>query len=78
MRDVPPHRYAMAGAGRTTIFQLSVAMAIAVGFAVVGRRPDVNAMLHAYDNVWVIGAVCYAFMASSIAFFYPRLPSHAR
>ncbi len=78
MRDVPPERYAMGGAGRTTIFQLSVAMGIAIGIAAVGRRADVDAILDAYDNAWVIGAVCYALMAGSVALLYPRLPSHQR
>ncbi len=72
MRDVPPARYAMAGAGRTTIFQLSVAIAIAVGIAIVGRPSTPSAMLDAYDDAWLVGAVCYAGMAVSVALLYPR------
>ncbi len=71
MRDVPPARYAMAGAGRTTIFQLAVAIAIAVGVAVVGRPATASATLNAYDDVWLVGAACFVAMACSVALFYP-------
>jgi len=71
MRDVPYHQYAMAGAGRTTIFQLAVAISIAVGLAVVGRPSTPSAILDSYDHVWLVGAVCYAAMACSVALFYP-------
>jgi len=71
MRDVAPNQYAMAGAGRSTIFQLGVAMAIAIGLAVVGRPATPAATLDAYDDVWLVGAVCYAAMACSVALFYP-------
>ncbi len=73
MRDVPPHRYAMAGAGRTTLFQLSVAVGIAVGIAVVGRPESAAAALDSYGQLWLVGATCFALMACSIAVLYPRL-----
>lgn len=36
MRDVPPPRYAMAGAGRNTVFQLSIALGVAAAIGIVG------------------------------------------
>ena len=57
MRDIPFGRYAMAAAGRTTFFQLSVALAIAVAFTVIGPIADPTATLAAYKQVWVLSAV---------------------
>lgn len=54
LRDIPPERYAMATAGRTTFFQLSVALAIAVAFALIGRPADAAAELAAFQRVWVL------------------------
>ncbi len=71
MRDVPPTRYAMAGAGRTTIFQLAVAISIAIGIAVVGRPATASATLDAYDKLWLVGTACYLAMACSVALFFP-------
>ena len=56
LRDVPVGRYAMATAGRTTFFQLSVALAIAVAFAIIGEFSDPDATLTAYKTVWVMSA----------------------
>ena len=56
LRDVPVGRYAMATAGRTTFFQLSVALAIAVAFAIIGEIADPDATLTAYKTVWVMSA----------------------
>ena len=56
LRDVPVGRYAMATAGRTTFFQLSVALAIAVAFAIIGEIADPDAALTAYKTVWVVSA----------------------
>ena len=56
LRDVPASRYAMATAGRTTFFQLSVALAIAVAFAIIGEIADPAAALAAYKKVWILSA----------------------
>ncbi len=72
LRDIPPQRYAMATAGRTTFFQLSVAFAIAVAFALIGRPPSPAAELAAFKRVWVLctgGYVCNLVLFTII---YPR------
>lgn len=56
LRDVPASRYAMATAGRTTFFQLSVALAIAVAFAIIGPTVHPAATLTAYKSVWLLSA----------------------
>ena len=56
LRDVPVSRYAMATAGRQTFFQLSVALAIAVAFAMLGEITDPDATLTAYKWVWLLSA----------------------
>ena len=54
LRDIPADRFAMATAGRTTFFQLSVAFAIAVAFAVIGRPDGAAAQLQAYQATWML------------------------
>lgn len=72
LRDIPPERYAMATAGRTTFFQLSVAFAIALAFALIGQPADPAAELAAFQQVWVLctgGYVCNLVLFSIV---YPR------
>ncbi|HEX9259413.1 MAG TPA: DHA2 family efflux MFS transporter permease subunit [Acidimicrobiales bacterium] len=71
MRDVPPHRYAMAGAGRTTVFQLAVAVGIAIAVAVVGQPESAAEAVAAYHRNWLIGAACMVAMAVLFAVRYP-------
>ncbi len=72
LQDVPVHRYAMAAAGRTTVFQLSVALAIAIAFALIGEPTDSEATLAAYQVVWVVSAC--GFLCNFVLFgiIYPR------
>ncbi|MEZ5263932.1 MAG: hypothetical protein R2755_19650 [Acidimicrobiales bacterium] len=56
MRDVPPDRYGMAGAGRTTTFQLAQALGVAVGVAVVGQPATIDAALSNYRISWALSA----------------------
>ena len=72
VRDIPPGKYAQAVAGRTTIFQLSVALAVAVGFAIIGRPASDMALLDQYQIVWTIGALSFACLSAIFFFFYPR------
>ncbi len=72
LRDVPAHRYAMAMAGRTTFFQLSVAFAIATAFALIGMPASPDAALSAYKTVW---AVCMTGYLCNVVLFgvvYPK------
>lgn len=70
--DVPAERYAMAAAGRTTFFQLSVAFAIAVAFAMIGDPSSAAGELRAYKQVWLLCAAGYACNLALFTFIYPR------
>ena len=73
MRDVSPHQYGMAGAGRTTVFQLATAMAIALGFALVGEPSGAEETLGAYRRVAGLGVAAFAAQALTFGFVYrPR------
>ena len=72
MRDVPPPRYAMAGAGRTTIFQLSVAFGVAAAIGIVGRPASPAAFLDGMRWVWLLALVLFATQALLFATAYPR------
>ncbi len=68
--DVPASRYAMATAGRTTFFQLSVAFAIAVAFTVIGQDGD----LGSYRITWTLCAAAYLCNLALFGLIYPRHP----
>ena len=72
LRDIPPERYAMATAGRTTFFQLSVAFAIAVAFTMIGQPDSPAAELAAYNTVWMVCAAGYFCNLVLFSFIYPR------
>jgi MFS family permease len=74
MRDVPPHRYGMAGAGRTTTFQLAMAIGIAVGVAVVGQPETASAALSSYRVAWVISALMLFGVSVVFLLAYPPAP----
>ena len=74
LRDVPAGMYAEAGAGRTTILQISVATSIELGFTLVGHTEDHQAALAGYRQVWTLGAVCYLALGVLFALAYPRRP----
>ncbi len=71
MRDVPPHQYAMGGAGRTTVFQMSIALGIAVAVAIIGRPSGPAAALAAYDDAWLVCAAAYGMVALTSGVLYP-------
>ena len=71
MRDVAPARFGMAGAGRTTIFQLAVALGIAVAVAVVGRPNSAAAAVSAFRHSWIVCGVLFAAQAVILAVAYP-------
>ena len=72
LRDIPPERYAMATAGRTTFFQLSVAFAIAVAFTMIGQPDSPAAELAAYNTVWMVCAGGYFCNLVLFSLVYPR------
>lgn len=71
MRDVPPSRYASAGAGRTTAHQLAQPVGVAVAVAVIGRPDDTADLLTRYRVRWLLGA---AAMGGLALFFVCRYP----
>lgn len=74
MRDVPPHQYAMGGAGRTTAFQMAIALGIAVAVAIIGRPAGPAEALAAYEDSWLVGVAAYGAVAVIVAAFYPNKP----
>ena len=72
LRDVPADRYAMAAAGRTTFFQLSVAIAIAMAFTLIGQPAGPDAGLAAYQTVWTVCAGSYFCNLVLFGVVYPR------
>ena len=72
LRDVPARQYAMAMAGRTTFFQLSVAFAIALAFAMIGRPAGPDAALSAFKAVWAVCACGYLCNIVLFGIIYPQ------
>ncbi len=72
MRDVGPTRFGMAGAARTTIFQLGVALAIALAVAIVGRPEAGRVALEASRRGWWLALGCFAAQALIFGVFFPR------
>lgn len=72
MRDVPPPRYPMAGAGRTTIFQLSIALGVAAAIGIVGRPASPDEFLSGMRWVWALSLTLFAAQALLLAAAYPR------
>ncbi len=71
MRDVSPAQFGMAGAGRTTVFQLAVAMAIAVAVAIIGRPENAADHLSAIRVVWIVALVMFAGQATIFGLLFP-------
>jgi hypothetical protein len=72
MRDIPPPRFGMAGAGRTTVFQLSVALGIALAVAIIGRPERPEDALDAMRRGWIVFAVLFALQAVTFATIFPK------
>jgi MFS family permease len=71
MRDVPAQRYGMAGAGRTTTFQLAQALGVAVGVAVIGQPVTASGALSSYRVMWLISAAMLAGVSVVFLLAYP-------
>jgi len=61
----------MAGAGRTTTFQLAQAVGVAVAVAVVGQPATSASALPAYRTGWLLSAATLAAVTVLFLFFYP-------
>lgn len=72
MRDVPPQRFGMGGAGRTTVFQLAVALGIAIGAAVVGDPATIADAMTVHRINWAIALAFFLGQAALFAVAYPK------
>jgi hypothetical protein len=72
MRDVPPDRFGMGGAGRTTVFQLGVALAIALSVAIIGDPATDEARLSALRINWAVCLGAFAVQAAIFGLLFPR------
>ncbi len=72
MRDVPARRFGMGGAGRTTLFQLGVALAIALAVALVGDPVDDAARLSGLRGTWMLCLGAFAVQAVVFGLLFPR------
>lgn len=72
MRDVPPERFGMGGAGRTTVFQLGVAVAIALSVAIIGDPTTDEARLSVLRINWAVCLGAFAVQAAVFGLLFPR------
>ena len=79
MKDVPRDQFAMGGAGRTTIFQLSLALGVALAFTIIGNpnRPS-NEVLDGLQITWIMGICCYLVQTVLFASFSITEKANAR
>jgi len=75
MRDIPPRRFGMGGAGRTTAFQLAIALGIAVAAAVIGDPATAEQALTRYRINWALTLAFFVGQIVIFAFVYPRRPA---
>lgn len=72
MRDVPPQQFGMAGAGRTTLLQLMIAVAIAIGFGLTIGAVDAEDALDHIQRVWVVCGLMYVAEFAIFWRLYPK------
>ncbi len=72
MRDVPAAQFGMAGAGRSTIFQLSVAVGVAMGFVLTADSGSNSEALSGIRTLFIVGAILYFIQFLVFAFAFPR------
>lgn len=76
MRDIRPAQFGMAGAGRSTLFQLSVAIGVATAISLVGRPSSPEDFLDGIQNVWLLSLALFVGQAVLFGLAFPR-PSAA-
>jgi EmrB/QacA subfamily drug resistance transporter len=72
MSRVPPRFYSMAGATRSTIFQLATAIGIAVAVALQDAGSDGADGVAPYRDVWILATVCCAISGVVMLASFPR------
>jgi MFS family permease len=70
MSRIPPRFYSVAGAARSTLFQLGTAVGIAVAVAVVDSGDATS--VAPYRIVWIIATVCGVIAAFVMVLLFPR------
>jgi hypothetical protein len=70
MREVPPRFYSMAGATRSTMFQLASAVGIAISVALLGA-PSAGDAVAAYARSWWLAAITTMAAALVMGFLFP-------
>jgi len=70
MKDVPRDQFGMGGAGRTTIFQLSLALGIALAFTIIGNPDRIPSdVLSGLKATWLMGIGCYLAQVAIFGFY---------
>lgn len=72
MSEVPPAQFGMAGAGRTTIFQLGVAAGVAMGFAITAGAETSSEALSSMQTLFLVCAALYGIQFAVFTWFFPR------
>ena len=72
VRDVPQQKFALAGSARFTLFQMAVALGIAMVVALQGNPKNVAAAMVGYHRAWWLGACLFAACAVSTFALYPE------
>jgi len=72
MSRVPPRFYSMAGAARSTIFQLATAVGIAVAVALQGAGSDGADAVAPYRDIWIVATVACAVSGVVMLLAFPR------
>ena len=70
MRDVPPSQFGTAGAVRTTVFNGSLAVGIAIAIAIVGSPSSPQEILESYRISWLTSAGLFIAMGVTILVGY--------
>jgi EmrB/QacA subfamily drug resistance transporter len=71
MSRIPPRWYSMAGAARSTIFQLATAVGIAIAVALQQAGADGDPVAP-YTRVWTVATVCAVVAAMVMLVAFPR------
>jgi len=73
LRDIAPHEFGMASAGRTTLFQLAVAIGVAVAVALYTADPGLDSM----RLLWMLIAGVFFLQTVVAIVLYPLAPAPA-